>query len=87
MSQNEPGAGLEIHLQVGWKPVAAVAVVVLAVFAVAAGWIGLTQVLWLGLILCCPLMMLFMHGHNDHGPAGHAQSHEVHDQPLDRVRR
>ncbi len=45
------------------------AVVVLALVAVVAGVIPLSQVFWLGLVVICPLMMFFMmrdmHGGRD----------------------
>lgn len=47
------------------------AVALLGVAAAASGLIPLSQLLWLGLVLICPLMMFFMmrgmHGsHQDH---------------------
>jgi Protein of unknown function (DUF2933) len=47
------------------------AVALLGVAAAASGLIPLSQLLWLGLVLICPLMMFFMmrgmHGsHEDH---------------------
>ena len=43
-------------------------VVLLGVGAVAAGWIPLSQLLWFGLVLICPLLMFFMmRGGMQHG--------------------
>ena len=48
--------------------IAAGVVVLLGVVAVAAGWIPLSQLLWLGLVLICPLLMFFMmRGGMQHG--------------------
>jgi len=42
--------------------------VVVAALAFTAG-ISLTTIFWFGLVLACPLMMLFMHGGHQQGEA------------------
>ena len=49
--------------------VAACAIALAMLFSVPLG-----SILWIGLILACPLMMLFMmHGHGDAGHADHGR--------------
>lgn len=56
------------------------AVALLGVAAAAGGLIPLSQLLWLGLVLICPLMMFFM-------MRGMHGTHEDHEQPATRTSR
>jgi len=50
--------------------------VVAAALAFTAG-IPLTTIFWFGLVLACPLMMLFMHGDHQQGDAPKAPEQTV----------